>query len=163
MSDIEELQRRITAAMDRVASGLDRLGPRDTGPDRETMAQLEEERAANAELTERLRTLKLRADAEAADRQSHLQEAQARIAQLDTELQRVRLANAELTEACAALQDANAEGVGDAHLINKAMLAELEGLRAARAAEVAESSAILAALMPLIEDGAIEANAREGS
>ena len=52
---------------------------------------------------------------------------------------------------CAALIDANAEGVGEPHLINRAMLAELEGLRAARATDVAESSAILAALVPLID------------
>ena len=86
---------------------------------------------------------------------SQVDEAQARIAQLDVELQRVRRANGQLSDACAALQEANAEGVGDAHLINKAMLAELEGLRAARAADVAETSAILAALGPLI-DGATD-------
>ena len=38
------------------------------------------------------------------------------------------------------------------YLINEAMLAELEGLRAARAADVAEASAILSALGPLVED-----------
>lgn len=73
------------------------------------------------------------------------------MAQLDVELQRARRANAGLVEACEALRDANAEGVGDADLINKAMLAELEGLRAARAVDVAEASAILAALGPLVE------------
>jgi len=41
--------------------------------------------------------------------------------------------------------------VGDAHLINKTMLAELEALRAARAADVAEASVILASLQPLVD------------
>lgn len=164
MSDIEELQRRITAAMDRVAVGLDHLGTSSNGPDPDTLTELEEERTANAQLTERLQTIKTQFDSEAAEQRTRLEEAEARIAQLDIELQRVRRANAQLTDACAALQEANAEGVGDPHLINKAMQAELEGLRAARAADVAESSAILSALLPLIERhsaGEIQENAGE--
>jgi chromosome segregation ATPase len=155
MSDIDELQRRITAAMDRVAAGLEGLSARAAGPDPEMAQALDEERTANAQLSERVRSLKTRSDAETAALRSQVDEAQARIAQLDVELQRVRRANGQLSDACAALQEANAEGVGDAHLINKAMLAELEGLRAARAADVAETSAILAALGPLI-DGATD-------
>lgn len=155
MSDIDELQRRITAAMDRVAAGLEGLSARAAGPDPEMVQALDEERTANAQLSERVRSLKTRSDAETAALRSQVDEAQARIAQLDVELQRVRRANGQLSDACAALQEANAEGVGDAHLINKAMLAELEGLRAARAADVAETSAILAALGPLI-DGATD-------
>ena len=152
MSDIEELQRRITAAMDQVAFGLDKLGTASAaGPDPDTLAQLEEERTVNAQLQERVRTLRNKSDAEIADLRARTQEADARMAQLDIELQRVRRANSQLTDACAALRDANAEGVGDAHLINKTMLAELEALRAARAADVAEASVILASLQPLVE------------
>lgn len=157
MSNIDELQRRITTAMDRVAQGLDKLGSAPAGPDPETLQALEDERTANAQLTERVRALKTKSDAEMAEMRAQLDEAEARMAQLDVELQRLRRANAELTEACAALSDANAEGVGDANLINTAMLAELEGLRAARAADVAETSAILAALSPLL-DGAASPN-----
>lgn len=158
MSDIDELQRRITAAMDRVATGLEGLDKGSAEPDPEMVQALEDERTANAQLTERVRILKTRADSETATLRTQVEESQARMAQLDIELQRVRRANAQLTDACAALQEANAEGVGDAHLINKAMLAELEGLRAARAADVAESSAILAALGPLL-DGASDETA----
>lgn len=85
------------------------------------------------------------------DLRSRLEEGEARMAQLDIELQRVRRANAQLADACAALREANKEGVGEPHLINKAMMAELEGLRAARAADVAEASVILASLQPLVE------------
>lgn len=151
MSEIDELQRRITAAMDRVAAGLEGLDKGAAGQDPEMVQALEDERTANAQLSERVRILKTRADSETATLRTQVEESQARMAQLDIELQRVRRANAQLTAACAALQEANAEGVGDAHLINKAMLAELEGLRAARAADVAESSAILAALGPLLD------------
>ena len=158
MSNIDELQRRITTAMDRVAQGLDKIGGAPTGPDPETMQALEDERTANAQLTERVRALKTKSDNEMAAMRAQLEEGEARMAQLDIELQRLRRANEQLTDACAALRDANNEGVGDPHLINKAMLAELDGLRAARASDVAESSAILAALAPLL-DGAGDAPA----
>lgn len=159
MSNIDELQRRITAAMDRVASGVDKLGAASGGPDPEMAQALEDERTANAQLTERVRVLKSKSDTEMATMRTQVEECDARMAQLDIELQRVRRANAQLAEACAALRDANEEGVGDAHLINKAMLAELEGLRAARAADVAEASAILSALTPLVENAGTEETA----
>lgn len=151
MSNIEELQRRITAAMDQVAYGLDKLGSASATADAETLRQLEEERVANAQLQERVRSLRVKSETETAALRARLEEGEARMAQLDIELQRVRRANAQLADACAALSAANAEGVGDAHLINKAMLAELEGLRATRAADVAEASVILASLTPLLD------------
>jgi chromosome segregation ATPase len=152
MSNIDELQHRITAAMDRVASGVDKLGSADAGADGEATQALEDERTANAQLTERVRALKTKSDSELTSMRKKIEETEARMAQLDIEMQRVRRANTQLTEACAALRDANEDGVGDPHLINKAMLAELEGLRAARAADVAEASAILSALTPLVDD-----------
>jgi chromosome segregation ATPase len=155
MSDIEELQRRITAAMDQVAFGLDKLSAAaPAGPDPDTLAQLEDERTANAQLQERVRGLRTKSEAEVSTLRTQVEAGEARMAQLDVELQRVRRANAQLSDACAALRDANAEGVGDAHLINKAMLVELEALRAARAADVAEASAILASLQPLVDAAA---------
>lgn len=151
MSDIVELQRRITAAMDQVAFGLGKLGAASTGSDEETLALLEEERTANAQLEERVRSQRTKSDTELAGMRAQLDEGETRMAQLDVELQRVRRANAQLTDACAALREANTEGVGEPHLINKAMLAELEALRAARAADVAEASVILASLQPLVD------------
>ncbi len=151
MSEIEELQRRITAAMDQVAFGIEKLGAASAGPDDATLGLLEEERTANAQLQERVRSLRAKAQADVAALREQLDAGEARMAQLDVELQRVRRANAQLSDACAALRDANTEGVGDPHLINKAMLAELEALRAARAADVAEASVILASLQPLVD------------
>lgn len=151
MSDIVELQRRITAAMDQVAFGLDKLGPASTGPDEETLRKLEDERTANAQLQERVRNLRTKSETELANLRTQMGEGEARMAQLDIELQRVRRANAQLNDACAALRAANAEGVGDPHLINRTMLTELESLRAARAADVAEASVILASLQPLVD------------
>lgn len=151
MSNIDELQRRITAAMDRIAMGVEKVSSKEAAPDPSLSQALEDERTANAQLTERVRALKTKSDAEMANLRTQIEESQARMAQLDVELQRVRHANGELMNACAALRDANEEGVGDPHLINKTMLTELEALRAARAADVAETSAILAALTPLVD------------
>ena len=131
------------------------------GPDEETTRLLEEERTANAQLQERVRSLRTKSEAENAALRAQLDEREARMGQLDIELQRVRRANAELANACAALRDANAEGVGDADLINKALLAELEGLRATRAADVAEASAILASLQPLVDAGSTAQSQQE--
>ena len=51
MSDIDELQRRITAAMDRVAAGLDQLGANSGGDSAALGQALEEEKLANAQLS----------------------------------------------------------------------------------------------------------------
>ncbi len=151
MSDIEELQRRITAAMDQVAFGLEKLGTQQAGADEETRRLLDEERTANAQLKERVRGLRTKSEEELAALRAQVDEGEARMAQLDIELQRVRRVNAQLGDACAALREANAEGVGEAQLINKAMLTELDALRAARAADAAEASVILASLQPLLD------------
>lgn len=163
MSDIDELQRRITAALDQVAYGLDKLSATaPAGPDEATLTALEEERTANAQLQERVRALRKKSDSDLSALTTQFEEGTARAAQLDIELQRLRRANDQLTESCRALREANTEGVGEPDLINKAMQAELEALRAARAADVAEASAILANLQPLV-DAATDAAQPEGA
>ncbi len=152
MSQIEELQRRITAAMERIGSGLEALEPPrpDPGPDPELVSQLEEEKLVTAQLEERLRAIKS-GHAETLERLGAEQARQAEaMALLDMDVQRLRLANDLLREANAALREANQEGVGDPGLINKAMLAELESLRAARATDAAEAGAVLSRLEPLL-------------
>jgi chromosome segregation ATPase len=152
MSDIDELQRRITAAMDRVAGGLDQLGA-NSGGDTEALEQaLEDEKLANGQLSERVRLLKQRQDDELSEMKASVAGANARMAELDLEVQRVRKANDDLRSSNQALRAANEAGVGEPHLINKAMMAELEALRAARAADVSETNAIIDALTPLLND-----------
>jgi len=58
--------------------------------------------------------------------------------------------NEQLRESNNALRKANEAGVGDAHLINKAMLAELEALRATRVADMGEMESIMDAIKPMI-------------
>jgi chromosome segregation ATPase len=74
------------------------------------------------------------------------------LAKLDMEAQRLRLANDRLRETNEALRQANAEGVAEPKLINRAMLAEIEGLRAARAADAAEAGAVLKKLDKLLSN-----------
>lgn len=151
MSDIDELQRRITAAMDRIASGLNSAGGTDAGEKAALAAALDAEKQTNAQLTERLRTLNARFDVAARDAQAARDAADARVETLDLELQRLRKANDQLRQSNTDLRAANQDGVGAPELINKAMMAELEALRAMRAADVAEATSIIGALTPLLD------------
>ncbi|MGR3436484.1 MAG: hypothetical protein ACU0CO_16620 [Shimia sp.] len=65
------------------------------------------------------------------------------LADLQAAAEGLRASNAEL-------RDANAKGLTDARLINESLLVELEALRAARAADVAEANTLLAALEPIV-------------
>lgn len=151
MSDIEEYETRIAAAMDRIADGVANLNA-GGGNTEELQTALEEERLANAQLSERVRKLTEQVDAAQSQAQSTVDAAAKRIETLDLELQRLRKATEQLRESNAALRTANEAGVGEPHLINKAMLAELEALRAARAADVAEADTILASLNALMTE-----------
>jgi cell division protein FtsB len=145
----------------------DEVGSADVAALRE---ELEDEKMANAQLEERLKTLR-RQMAEAASETADTPEAPveevsdasqnegqgADLAALDAELHQLRAANAELEASIAALREANAQGVGDPHLINKAMMAELESLRASRKVEAAEAQAVLGALEPLLTQATGEA------
>lgn len=174
MSEIDDMQRRIMAAMQRIGSGIETLAARaetppepvDQGPSSEHTAvteALEEEKLANAQLEERLRALRARHDEEIAalkasedngaelDKlRTDLEAQQQAMAGLDKELQRLRQANDQLRDSNEALRRANESSVGEPELINKALEAEIEGLRAARATDLAEANAVLAKLEPLL-------------
>ena len=150
MNEIEELERRLASAMERIANGLGSMGPAPAHDTSAISAELEDERLANAQLKERSRKLTEQLD-------SMRQMAAERMAALDVEMQRLKKANELLRVSNAALRDANEAGVGDPHLINKAMLTELEGLRASRAADIAETATILGALETALTE-AEEAN-----
>lgn len=156
MSDIVELERRITAALARIGEGIDRLDAADRDlPSRDEMEALrdalEAERSANAELSERVTALRTGQESDAAEHARLVEGLRADISGLEGEVQRLRSVNARLRETSAALRDANAQGLGDAGAIDAAMRAELEALEQLRASDRAELDAIVAELMPLIE------------
>lgn len=153
MSEIEELQRRIAAALDRIGQGVE--GRAATGGADEVATlkqQLEDERLANAQLEERLRTLKSRQEAAQAEADAARAATVQKMAKLDRELQALRKANQQLRDNNAALREANTQGVGEPHLINKAMMAEIEGLRASSATDRAEAHMILSELGRVLEE-----------
>lgn len=138
MQDIVELERRITAALDRIGTGLEARGAgagAEGGADeiaRLTEA-LDEERMANAQLNERVRVLHDRV-AQAAgggDRSAELAELQAQIAAQTDEIGTLRRVLAEAGK-------------------------EIAALRAARAAEASELAEVVAALEPLVADAETE-------
>lgn len=166
MTDLVELERRIANALNRLEAGIDRLrsdtpAPQPEGDSAEDVANLqaalEAERASNAELSDRVASLRAR------DPRQEIAGLEAKIAeltrQLDVqglELHRMRKSTIQLREALRAM---NEEGVAQAegNVINKAMLAELEALRALRASDAQELSELVAELLPIV--GEEEANA----
>lgn len=138
------------------ASAVPAAEPVDDGELNRLRDALEDEKMANAQLEERYSVLIARMK----DWEANPPVAPAPAAKpvdmsgIEAEMKRLRRTVSELEDSNRALREANAQGVGDAHLINKSMLSELESLRAARASEVAEGQAILSALEPLLAEAA---------
>jgi chromosome segregation ATPase len=162
MQDIAELEQRITAALERIGKGLDRItaAPRPAAAvpaaapvaDAALRAQLEEEKSLTAQLQERLRSLKER-DSKA-DLRAKIDKLTQQLDVQGLELQRMRRTAVSLREQLAALRSAQTAGVTEPGLINKAMATELDALRAIRLTETAELDELLAALEPhLTETG----------
>jgi DNA repair exonuclease SbcCD ATPase subunit len=169
MSELPELETRILAALERIKVGVGTQAAPTPEPASvvdanvlETQvsaltAKLDEEKTANAQLEERVKLLKERQDGKLAELESNVDAGRARSSRMDRELQRLRQVNAELRDINNQLREAVSEGVSEPHLVNKAMLAELEALRATRAADAAEMDAILEELTPIIEREAADA------
>ena len=157
MQDLSELEQRLAAALDRIGIGIDGLpvpALPATPPDTDSALQisLDEERMLSAQLSERLRAVK---EKEALTQTQHSARLDQLARQLDTqgaELKRMRNTNVQLREVLHILREAAAQGLSDPHLVNRAMLAELDALRATRLTEVAQMDEILAELAPLFEE-----------
>ena len=158
MSDISELQARIAAALDRVGNAVEGLGPAGTVESSDSdevtrlQGQLEEERTANAQLEERVRSIKATQD-------GTVERLTAEVARLTEQLStqedmsaRLARVNAELRSNNAALRQAITDGVAEPHLVNKSMMAELEALRSAQAADRAELSAVLGEIDAMLSE-----------
>lgn len=173
MTEIDEFQGRLTRALDRIAQGVTQLSaplpvteaasPAEPAEDGVAAAEiarltelLDEEKIANSQLEERNRALNARLSEAPAPADAALQEQFAAqresMADLDSELQRLRLSNEMLRKSCEDLRAALQDGLGEPHLVNQAMLAELESLRSARAVEQAELRAVLGAIEPVLSE-----------
>ncbi len=113
MSQIEELQRRIITAMERIGNGVEALHDAGSaaGDDTSLRTALEEERVANAQLEERLKTIKERhaQEIDALRAQpapsSEVDALRAQLAEATSQLATVEAARAELADAKAALEN----------------------------------------------------------
>lgn len=152
MDNISEYERRITAALDRAAQALDKLSAGEGGDTEALKSELEAERVANQQLEERVRAIKETQDETVKQLEATVADLKKALAARDAEMQQLRSVNEELRTSNGALRAANAEGVGDAELVNSAMVTEIESLRAARAAERAEIDEILATLEPVLKE-----------
>ena len=153
MSDINALGDRITAALERISGGVAGLSQSTGGGDDSGLkAALDDERTANAQLVERVKALKERQDTMIADLEARVSAQSEQMAALDGELQRMRASHADLREMNAQLRSVATEGTADPELINRALIAEVDALRAQRSADAAEVDAILSELKPMIEE-----------
>lgn len=174
MNEIAELERRIAYAIERISKGVEAMDQAKAvvaqpdpvaatpapvaDPDGNAAAlealraELEEERLANAQLEERVRTLKRRQEVQAANLLTEQATAREKLAHLDSELTRLRKANDQLQASNEALRAAQQSGMSEPHLVNKSMMTELEAMRAARRVDRAEAEAIKVALVPLLRD-----------
>jgi hypothetical protein len=165
MSEISDLEQRILLALDRIGAKVASHQAPDTlvgalghlAPDGQSSievdvlrAELEAERSANSQLTERVRAIKDKQENLLSGLERKVAHLSGLLDQQGSELQRQRLMNVSLTRANQRLSDAVREGLSDPELLNQAMLTELEAMRVARASELAEMEEIMAELRPLI-------------
>lgn len=149
MGEISELERRISAAIDRVGVALDRI---QSGPSDDLAAALEAERTANAQLEARVAAIKQKQETQVAGLEAEVASLREAVLVRDAEVQKLRRVNSELRKSNAALREANQAGLPDPHLVNTSMMAEVEALRALASGTRAEIDEILAALEPLVEE-----------
>lgn len=178
MSELDDLNTRLTAALSRIRDGLAALpdpataieadvqadaepapAPHAPPPDRPAgeaadeiaalRAELETERSASTTLEARVAALKDKIEhgARAED-----QKRRRALADLDGAVQALQAENAELRGTIDEIRRACETSTPDAALINRALQAELDALRAARATEAAEIVALLAELKPMLEE-----------
>ena len=151
MTDIAQLESRITQALARIRAGIESGASTSGGGD--LARQLSEEQTANAQLQERVRALKERQDSMLTSLEEKVSSQKANMVALEAELQRLRASNADLQEVTSQLRASASEGATEAELLNRALMAEVEALTAQRAADVAQMDAILSELKPLLVEG----------
>lgn len=157
MQDLAELEHRLAAALERIDAGL--AGATVAAPSAnvdsgvsEHKAALDEERMLSAQLTERLRAVKEKELQTQAETRARIEQLSSQLDMQGAELKRMRNTNVQLREVLHILREAAADGLADPHLVNRAMMAELDALRATRQTEVTQMDEILAELAPLIEE-----------
>ena len=149
MSDIAELEARVSRALDRISGAVARMP---AGGREDLSAALAAEREANAQLEARVAAIKERQETRVAGLEAEVRSLRAVLFDRDGQIQRMRTVNDSLRQSNAALREANAAGLADAALVNAGLEAEVAALREGDAARRAEIDEILSRLEPLIEE-----------
>ena len=155
MSNVSDLERRLGSALDRIAKSAQKLGAAPTGSDQsseveELRNQLEAERAKTAQLSERVNAVRNRQEGSFATLERRLARMTEQLDLQSLEMLRLKKANTKLIEANRQLREGSEAKIIEPSTINRSLLAELEALRAERAAEMAEMEDVLGELKPLI-------------
>lgn len=158
MTDIKLLETRLSRALDRISAAAGTLAaPREEpAPVAETsslQAELEAERAKTAQLTERVNAVRQRQDSSVASLERRLARMTEQLDLQSLEMLRLKKANSKLIEANRQLREGSEAQVIEPSAINRSLVAELEALRAERAAELAEMEDVLGELKPLMGAG----------
>lgn len=153
MTDLSELERRITYALERISKAADQGGG-DSAALSELKDKLTEEQLESERLRDRIEDLKDSHGAALEALEKKLDKVRAQVARQEHDLAKLRGVNAQLRENNAKLREANAAGLADAGLINSGMGVELDALRTVQAADRAELDAVLEELRPMVEESA---------
>lgn len=153
MSDIAELERRITYALERISAAAERGGA-SAGDLTGLKDQLAEEQVETERLRDRLQDMKDSHAAALEALEQKLDKVRDQISRQEHDLAKLRAVNAQLRENNAKLREANAAGLADAGLVNAAMAVEVEALRKLQEADRSELDAVLNELRPLVEESA---------
>lgn len=153
MSEIEDFQTRIVAALERAGRALDQLGAASDGEDSAALAaELEAERVANAQLEARVRAIKEKQETTVANLEAEVARLREALERRDGTVERMKAVNDELRASNQALREANAAGLAEPELVNASLSTELAGLRERRATDRAEIDEILATLEPILKE-----------
>ncbi len=155
MSNVSDLERRLGRALDRIAKSAQKLGAAPSDSDQssevdELRNQLEAERAKTAQLSERVNAVRNRQEGPFATLERRLARMTEQLDLQSLEMLRLKKANTKLIEANRQLREGSEAKIIEPSTINRSLLAELEALRAERAAEMAEMEEVLGELKPLI-------------
>jgi hypothetical protein len=158
MASPTDLERRLTRALDRISRSLAQPKPaapasEDAAEVAELRAQLASERTRNAQLTERVNAVKQRQESSFSTLERRLARMTEQLDLQSLEMLRLKKANTKLIEANRQLREGHEAKVIEPSAINRALLAELEALRAERAADRTELEDVLAEMRPLLANG----------
>lgn len=151
VAEIAALEQRVTAAFGRINAALGGLGGGDDAELAELNSALDEERAKNLQLEDRLRQMQERQAGAMQELEDRVIGFGKRSAEQQAELSNLREVCTRLRENNSQLRESNAAGGGDVNLINSGLQAEIDMLRAQMQADRAELDAILAELRPAIQ------------